>query len=715
MCILRTTLMAMALLTIAVSGQVIVPKKEGTITRVVSLLKEMLDKSVSQGDEEAKIYAKFKCYCDTSKAEKSASIENGKETISVVESQIDELQGDTGGLSSECNDLQKAMAENKDARESALTLRNKENKAFRDEKADLEKGVAQMSKAIDTLAAVGADQTKSTGADNKQFMAGRESKDLAYLPTDKSSYLKLLQTSHKEVEHALRAAAALLSPEQQKTTASFLQAPFTGTYTSQSGAVMGIIKSMRDTFEKNLKDSANTERNSQESFEEFTAEKEKAHKEMKDSYEEKQSALGGNDGDLDSKRAQLDTAEKQLADDESFLKKLLPTCKEKAKGFANRKELRANEEAAIAEAISILNSDKAFASFGTTDATSVGSTGPDFIQLRAVHKHVTGTTDVRHTVQGVLQDAAMGTKSLRLSKVVALLQTEENPFDDVLDEIANMIELIGEEGKADKEKMSWCDKERNAHDDTVADKKKEILSLKTNGRKLTNAIQGVKGGLISEIAKLETSLSQNRDSQVKQTADRTEGNVAYQQDVRNLVNVQSTLSKAIKVLQAYYEDLEDKLKNGEAFVQEDPDTGEAWKGDGAYTGQKGQGNAVLKMLNYILEQTGEEETMAHKDEQAAQHKFETSMADLKDKEASAMERISKLQEKKAKKEKALLANQEDLRDTTDDKEETQDLLAKIKPGCDFITDNFKLRNDNRATEKAALEKARRLIKASPHY
>jgi hypothetical protein len=705
----------MALLTIAVSGQVIVPKKEGTITRVVSLLKEMLDKSVSQGDEEAKIYAKFKCYCDTSKAEKSASIENGKETISVVESQIDELQGDTGGLSSECNDLQKAMAENKDARESALTLRNKENKAFRDEKADLEKGVAQMSKAIDTLAAVGADQTKSTGADNKQFMAGRESKDLAYLPTDKSSYLKLLQTSHKEVEHALRAAAALLSPEQQKTTASFLQAPFTGTYTSQSGAVMGIIKSMRDTFEKNLKDSANTERNSQESFEEFTAEKEKAHKEMKDSYEEKQSALGGNDGDLDSKRAQLDTAEKQLADDESFLKKLLPTCKEKAKGFANRKELRANEEAAIAEAISILNSDKAFASFGTTDATSVGSTGPDFIQLRAVHKHVTGTTDVRHTVQGVLQDAAMGTKSLRLSKVVALLQTEENPFDDVLDEIANMIELIGEEGKADKEKMSWCDKERTAHDDTVADKKKEILSLKTNGRKLTNAIQGVKGGLISEIAKLETSLSQNRDSQVKQTADRTEGNVAYQQDVRNLVNVQSTLSKAIKVLQAYYEDLEDKLKNGEAFVQEDPDTGEAWKGDGAYTGQKGQGNAVLKMLNYILEQTGEEETMAHKDEQAAQHKFETSMADLKDKEASAMERISKLQEKKAKKEKALLANQEDLRDTTDDKEETQDLLAKIKPGCDFITDNFKLRNDNRATEKAALEKARRLIKASPHY
>ena len=36
---------------------------------------------------------------------------------------------------------------------------------------------------------------------------------------------------------------------------------------------------------------------------------------MKASYEEKQSALSGNDGDLATKKGQLDTAKKQLADD----------------------------------------------------------------------------------------------------------------------------------------------------------------------------------------------------------------------------------------------------------------------------------------------------------------------------------------------------------------------------------------------------------------
>ena len=44
--------------------------KDNTITKVVKLLQTMLDKSVTEGDAERKIYAKFKCYCDTSEAEK---------------------------------------------------------------------------------------------------------------------------------------------------------------------------------------------------------------------------------------------------------------------------------------------------------------------------------------------------------------------------------------------------------------------------------------------------------------------------------------------------------------------------------------------------------------------------------------------------------------------------------------------------------------------
>merc|ERR1719221_1384640 len=137
------------------------------------------------------------------------------------------------------------------------------------------------------------------------------------------------------------------------------------------------------------------------------------------SYEEKQKQLGGNDDLLASLKEQLVISKKQKSSDEEFLETLLPMCEKKAKGYANRKILRANEEAAIAEAISILNSDDAFATFGTVDATSTGATQA-FIQLRSVHKHVSGDMQTRSMAQQLLQNA--GVKSARLSKVVALLQ-----------------------------------------------------------------------------------------------------------------------------------------------------------------------------------------------------------------------------------------------------------------------------------------------------
>merc|ERR1719440_221633 len=220
--------------------------------------------------------------------------------------------------------------------------------------------------------------------------------------------MKLLQMQ-TEVGHALRAASALLDPEQQSVATAFLQGPFTGTYTSQSGVVMGIIKNMRDTFEKNLADAIKTEKDALAAYNEFIDIKTKAFNEMSDSYDEKQKALGGNDGSLSTKRKQLATSKKQKASDEEFLEKLLPLCETKAKGFANRKLLRANEEAAIAEAISILNSDDAFATFATTSATSTGAV--KFLQLRSVRKHMSGDVHTRSMVQNLLQKAAKDAQS----------------------------------------------------------------------------------------------------------------------------------------------------------------------------------------------------------------------------------------------------------------------------------------------------------------
>merc|ERR1719482_2559702 len=99
---------------------------------------------------------------------------------------------------------------------------------------------------------------------------------------------------------------------------------------------------------------------------------------------EKEAKMGDNDSALSDKSGLLEAAEQQKKDDEEFLEKLLEEAAKKAKNYEERKMLRANEDAAIAEAISILNSDEAFATFGTTDATKTGATNAaaSFLQLR---------------------------------------------------------------------------------------------------------------------------------------------------------------------------------------------------------------------------------------------------------------------------------------------------------------------------------------------
>jgi len=677
----------------ALASDAKVEMQDKTITKVVKLLQGMLDKSVKEGDEERKIFAKFKCYCDQNEAEKKATIKDNTQTISTLESKIEELQGSNGERSSKCAELKSDMADNKASRDDATSVREKENKAFTGEKADLTQAIGQMKDAIETLTKVGADQTASTGADNKQFMAG------------KASLMSLQSTVHT----ALKSAEAFMSEKQYSSFTSFLQAPFTGTYTSQSGAVMGIIKSMRDTFKANLATAISNEESQLASYDEFMKEKNSAFKQMEDLYDEAQGNLGDNDQDLSSKRKQLSEAEKSKTEAEDFLDNLLPMCKAKSDDYAHRKTMRASEEVAVSQAISILNSDEAFATFGGASATSTGALkAASFLQV----SRNAPDTDVRDVVQRLLKRAAAetGHHAPRLAPVIAQLQAE-NPFDTVLDEIDKMIDVIDEEGKADKEKKSWCDSERTENHANLKSKKAEILRLEGKINMLDETIDQPKTGLKKQIADTETALLENAASQKTETEERAESNVAYVADVKNLAAAKSLMENAIKVLKAYYDQIDAGfLQQMEGDSRKPPAT---WEGD--YKGQSDKGGDVIGMLQFILKETEQEETDANTAEETSVTEFDKSMTALKKEQGKKEESLTNLQDDLAEKEQDRLTAKEDLKVTTKDKEAVEETLSSIKPGCDFITTNFDLRNKNRKTEKTGLQKAMGMLKGSPAY
>jgi hypothetical protein len=670
--------------------------KDRAVTQVVKLLQGMLDKSKADGDSERDKYAKYKCYCDTNEAEKKEEIEKLTTEIQLLEDGIEELLSSNSKLSKLVADYKKDIEETEQMRATAESIRVKERAEFAALKLDLKAAMGQMIDAIKELAEVGADQTLSSGSDHAQYMAGHES----------------LSQLKGTVKKALIAASAFVSPKQTAPVEAFLQAPFTGTYSAQSGEVVGILKDMHDTFKANLAQATATEDKAEKAWVKLDAQLRKKIMTLTALKEKADDQLSANDADLATKRAQLEAAQTSLEDAEAFLANLLDMCAAKKKQYEDRVQWRTSEDAAISKAIAILNSDEAFESFGKVDATKTGPTS--LIQLRAVHRHkfagAAAKTDAirRQQAQAFLQRAVGAKSSPLLNRVVAMLQAD-NPFAVVLAEIEKMIKLIAAEEKADDEQKSWCDSERTEKDASIVKMEGEITVLLGDIDELTNEINDPTTGLKAQITDTEDALDVNDNSQKTETAERKDANLAYQQDIANLVGAEELLERAVVVLKNYY----DKILKSSFVQREEPTPPETW--DDKYAGQSAEGNSAVTMLEFILKNTKSEETAAHDAEREAQHGYEDSMASLKSEQLDLEKSLAVLRETLAKREKSLMQKEKELAATEKEKAALETYLEKIKPGCDFITANIALRKANRIEETKALTGAVDLLKGSPKY
>lgn len=660
----------------------------GGIAEVVTMLKKMLKTSQDDWKADKEAFEKFKTYCEENDEKKTEAIAEGKKTIGLLTNKIEEIQGTNGDLSVKVADLKALMEENEKARDDAKALREKENKAFEDEKKDLNTAMDQMDEAIRILSAVGADQTLSDSADHEKFMAKYKEKSLLSVQSS--------------VKKALTAASFLLEPAQQKKFTAFVQAPFTGTYSAQSGQVVGILKSMKDTFKANLETAEATEKAAKKAYEKFKKNKEDEHADMKKSYDEKQDDLGTNDGDLSGKKKQLTETTKTLEEDEDFLGKLKVQCVDKTKEYEIRKKFALNEEIALNKAISILDNDVSNEKFGAVDATK-------FIQLSS-KRHRSSPSGRTMAVQ-LLQNAVKAQRSSRVNQVLLLLQAG-NPFTVVLKQIDNMVDMCKEEQKVDDEEKKWCEDTNQKNDDNLSDKKDELTDIRADISKLKADIGDAESGLKKDIADTEESLKTNLKNQGEQTDKRREENLEYQKDVHNMEDCINTIKKAEETLKEYYDAL-DNEQIGFLQISDDPDAPDTFEGD--YKGQNEQAKKVLKLLGDLRKATVDENNSEHDAERKSQHDYEDSMADLTEAEEDLKESIVKLNKDLTSKEKELDAKFEEETVTEKEKIAIERYMEKIKPGCDFVLNKYDERKKARTAETKALNTAKDKLKGSPAF
>merc|ERR1719311_1143931 len=187
---------------------------------------------------------------------------------------------------------------------------------------------------------------------------------------------------------------------------------------------------------------------------------EEEYDDMSSLFEKRKKEIGETSELVSRTTSEMDTAKERLSDDQDFLASLTDRCAKKKAEFEKRNMLRSQEEAAIAEAIAVLNSDAAFATFGSVSATSTGATS--FVQISASQNQ--DAQKVRSAAAAALAGASKKLHSMRLAKIAVELSSKskaENPFTKVLENINSTVELIDAEEADDAQKLATCNSEQD--------------------------------------------------------------------------------------------------------------------------------------------------------------------------------------------------------------------------------------------------------------
>merc|ERR1719482_2670865 len=258
---------------------------------------------------------------------------------------------------------------------------------------------------------------------------------------------------------------------------------------------------MNDTFTANLASSRQVESKALFDYNAMMKVLEEEYDDMSDLFEKRKKEIGETAELISTTTSEMNTAKERLADDESFLASLTERCAKKKAEFDKRNMLRSQEEAAIAEAIAVLNSDAAFETFGKVGATSTGSTS--FFQLSESQNE--DVQKVRSTAAATLARSSAKLHSVRLAKIAMALSSESkasNPFTKVLENISDL----------------------------------EITAKNTR----------------KQIKDTEESLADNRAGQKESQDARNDQNAVFKENLKNLQDAEKILAKATKVLVKYY-------------------------------------------------------------------------------------------------------------------------------------------------------------------
>jgi len=706
-----TTMRVVALtLLLCVSAGV---SKESPVSNVVELIAGLKTKIQADGHAEQQVYDKYACWCESTTNKKNSAISDAEIRIDTLSANILKLNGKLGSFFAEIAKLKKDIASNKETMTQATEIRNTEHKDFTKTHADLEQAISNLNKAIEVI-------NGGTSGFTPAMMETRMLTVAASVRGAMGMYSK-----HQNDEH--------FDHQKYGTIKSFLGAPASmveitsphkGTYTTQSGAISGILEEMYEQFQRDVISATSEENQRQTDFNNLESTKNTDFALLTDTLTKKTQENGHDAKQLADDKTERQETEAQVKTDKAFLETTTESCKTRADQWSERTRLRTEELAGINQAINILTSDDAQTTF-TDSATT-------FVQLAEKNTY-------RMKAFNILKSVGDKTHSVRISLLAArTYTTAANHFGVVVEDVEKTIADLREEEAADTKHKDWCESERNAgnaKNEKLEYQKSELEAaierLENHNIELTADITATETEMTDLKAEMQTALN-NRN------AEHEEFQVALKDDTDAVM----LITKAMESLSAFYKNNDKEMVEEEdtdvSFAQvrkhkqpvrhearsllhhvkqpeyeEDSDVAPESFEDGAdYGGRGSETSGIVSTLGGIKEDIEHEMKSAREEEGASDVAYRTQLAESTASMKAMENKVSTMNDNISENKKQI-ANHEKTHGNADaEKTATDGYLNELHNDCDWIEESYVPRREARKEEIAGLETAKKALSVS---
>jgi len=621
------------------------------ITKVVGLLKDMSTQLQKEADEDAEMFEKMGCWCETNDKEKTKAIADANRHITELGAAIEAGTAKDSQLETELDKLAQAIAKSQGALEQATAIRNKENGEFAADQADMSANAVSLKGAVEALGAA------HPGAALSQ-----------------STLMQVRAVLKKHAEQHMK----MFSPKQHRAVLSLIQEKGQELYAPESGAIFGVLKQMKEGFETNMADAQSEENQAASEFASMKKAKNDEIKAAEDLTSSKTVELGDTKAKLAADKQDLEDTTAQLAADTKFLQNVKDTCATADADYEARQKVRTEEITAVGETIGVLTSDEAQTSF---------SKSTSFIQLSIKTHRLSAEKQQREKAVQLLQKAAQKSGDAQLAKLAS--STKLLDFSEIKKAIDDMMAELKTTQKDEQDKYEFCTSEIKANEKGAAAKRE----LKADLEQKIADLESLISTLTDEIAALKAQVAQTNVQMKAASEDREAENKDFQTTVADQKATQAILKKA-----------SDRMKEFYGFLQ----TKQTQPKQGSY-GKSAGGSHVLNLLDSIIGESKDIEKKALNAENEAQAAYEEYITDSNAANAAASSGIQNKSGQNARADKDKIQATES-RDAT-----IQDLLrlgeenASLHQECDFLIQNMDTRQSARAAEIDSLFNAKAIF------